>query len=340
MTHPRVHAPAASRRSSVPSPCSTCSPRRSSSAPTRSPAAPASTPARSRACWRRSLPRGSSTRSTRRAATDSGSASSSSATLRSLASTSGSSRGRTCAVWSRPPARRRRSRSRARSSRSPSTSSAARRPCRASRRSAGPASRTPRRRGRCCSPSRDVSLPGGTLRAYTANTIVARPQLEREITRVRSQGWAQAVREREDDLNAIAAPVRDAAGELVAVLGVQGPASRFGEGPMHDARRPLLAAAAASLGHARLGRGLTTLVRRQPDEARRFGAHPPGGPSVRTRPHARPVGAEDEQPGSAFGDQFEQRLEGTRADEPDRSTSTASEWASSAGARSGDRPPR
>jgi IclR family acetate operon transcriptional repressor len=91
----------------------------------------------------------------------------------------------------------------------------------------------------------DVSLPGGTLRAYTPNTIVARPQLEREVARVRRQGWAQAVREREEDLNAIAAPVRDAAGELVAVLGVQGPASRFGEGPMHDARRPLLAAAAA-----------------------------------------------------------------------------------------------
>ena len=91
----------------------------------------------------------------------------------------------------------------------------------------------------------DFPLPVGTLRAYTPNTIVARPQLEREVTRVRSQGWAQAVREREEDLNAIAAPVRDAAGELVAVLGVQGPASRFGEGPMHDARRPLLAAAAA-----------------------------------------------------------------------------------------------
>ncbi len=91
----------------------------------------------------------------------------------------------------------------------------------------------------------NVPLPTGVLRAYTPNTIVSRPQLEREVTRVRSQGWAQAMREREEDLSAIAAPVRDAAGELVAVLGVQGPASRFGEGPMHEARRQLLAAAAA-----------------------------------------------------------------------------------------------
>jgi DNA-binding IclR family transcriptional regulator len=90
-----------------------------------------------------------------------------------------------------------------------------------------------------------VALPKGTLRSYTSNTVVVRAQLEREVARVRRQGWAQAVREREEDLNAIAAPVRDADGELVAVLGVQGPASRFGEGPMHDARRPLLAAATA-----------------------------------------------------------------------------------------------
>jgi IclR family acetate operon transcriptional repressor len=91
----------------------------------------------------------------------------------------------------------------------------------------------------------EVPMPSGSLRAFTKHTITDPTVLGREVARVRTQGWAQATREREEDLNAIAAPVRDAAGELVAVLGVQGPASRFGEGPMHDARRPLLAAAAA-----------------------------------------------------------------------------------------------
>jgi DNA-binding IclR family transcriptional regulator len=91
----------------------------------------------------------------------------------------------------------------------------------------------------------EVSLPEASLRAYTSTTIVEQTQLDREVERVRSQGWAQAVGEREDDLNAIAAPVRDATGQLVAALGVQGPANRFGVGPMHDARRPLLAGAAA-----------------------------------------------------------------------------------------------
>ena len=90
-----------------------------------------------------------------------------------------------------------------------------------------------------------VELPEGPLRAYTPNTIVERSQLDREVARVRAQGWAQAVGEREDDLNAIAAPVRDTASDLVAVIGVQGPANRFAVGPMHDARGPLLAAAAA-----------------------------------------------------------------------------------------------
>jgi IclR family acetate operon transcriptional repressor len=90
-----------------------------------------------------------------------------------------------------------------------------------------------------------VELPAGELRPYTTHTIVDPSQLAREVARVRAQGWAQATGEREDDLNALAAPVFDAAGELVAVLGVQGPASRFGEGQMHDARRPLAAAAAA-----------------------------------------------------------------------------------------------
>jgi IclR family acetate operon transcriptional repressor len=90
-----------------------------------------------------------------------------------------------------------------------------------------------------------VELPDGPLRAYTPNTIVERSRLDREVARVRTQGWAQAVGEREDDLNAIAAPVRDTAADLVAVIGVQGPANRFGVGPMHEARGPLLAAASA-----------------------------------------------------------------------------------------------
>jgi DNA-binding IclR family transcriptional regulator len=70
-------------------------------------------------------------------------------------------------------------------------------------------------------------LPDGVLQAFTDRTIVDRGVLEAEIATVAERGWAQALGEREEDLNAVAAPVMDQAGKLVAILGVQGPAVRF-----------------------------------------------------------------------------------------------------------------
>ena len=91
----------------------------------------------------------------------------------------------------------------------------------------------------------DVALPPGRLHAFTGQTIVDRATLAREIERVRGQGWARALGEREEDLNALAAPVRGSDGQLAAVLGIQGPASRFGEEAMTRALEPLLARATA-----------------------------------------------------------------------------------------------
>jgi DNA-binding IclR family transcriptional regulator len=71
------------------------------------------------------------------------------------------------------------------------------------------------------------TLPDGPLRVFTERTIVDRGVLEAEVAAIREQGWGQALGEREEDLNAIAAPVLDRAGHLVAILGVQGPAIRF-----------------------------------------------------------------------------------------------------------------
>jgi DNA-binding IclR family transcriptional regulator len=91
----------------------------------------------------------------------------------------------------------------------------------------------------------DVELPGEPLHAFTGRTIVDPAVLADEVERVLAQGWAEAVGEREDDLNALAAPVRGSRGELAAVLGLQGPGSRFGQQAMEDALEPLLARAAA-----------------------------------------------------------------------------------------------
>jgi DNA-binding IclR family transcriptional regulator len=70
-------------------------------------------------------------------------------------------------------------------------------------------------------------LPDGPLQAFTDRTIVDRGVLKVEIATVAERGWAQALGEREEDLNAVAAPVMDQAGKLMAILGVQGPAVRF-----------------------------------------------------------------------------------------------------------------
>jgi IclR family acetate operon transcriptional repressor len=90
-----------------------------------------------------------------------------------------------------------------------------------------------------------VELPEGPLAAYTPRTLTDRQSISEEIERVRSQGWAQAIGEREDDLNAIAAPVWGGRGELAAILGVQGPSSRFDRTGMRAALIPLCDHAAA-----------------------------------------------------------------------------------------------
>ena len=84
--------------------------------------------------------------------------------------------------------------------------------------------------------------PTGSLTAYTDRTIVDPAVLEVEVARARDRGWAEAAGEREEDLNAVAAPVFDADGVLAGIVGLQGPASRFGRDAMRAAVDPLLAA--------------------------------------------------------------------------------------------------
>ncbi|GAA5167279.1 IclR family transcriptional regulator [Pseudonocardia eucalypti] len=88
------------------------------------------------------------------------------------------------------------------------------------------------------------TLPTGELPAFTEQTIVDRAALTAEIAKVTERGWAQALGEREDDLNGVAVPVRDRTGTLRAVLGVQGPAIRFRPRAMRAAVDPLQTRAA------------------------------------------------------------------------------------------------
>jgi DNA-binding IclR family transcriptional regulator len=63
--------------------------------------------------------------------------------------------------------------------------------------------------------------------AFSTRTLVARGPLLAEIEEVRRQGFATNVGEREEDLTAVAVPVRSRNGAMVAGMSVFGPSSRF-----------------------------------------------------------------------------------------------------------------
>ncbi|GAB3024955.1 IclR family transcriptional regulator [Nocardioides flavus (ex Wang et al. 2016)] len=93
----------------------------------------------------------------------------------------------------------------------------------------------------------------GTLTTYTPHTITGRAQLRAEVARVREQGHAVAVDELEVGLTAVAAPVRDAHGDVVASMSVSGPSFRLHADRVEEVVR-LVVAAADEVSH-RLGWG-------------------------------------------------------------------------------------
>lgn len=85
----------------------------------------------------------------------------------------------------------------------------------------------------------------------TDRTITDPQRMRAELALVRERGYAQALGEIEDGLHGVAAPVRDAAGAVVAALSISGPAYRVTLDRLADLGR-LTVAAAARLS-ARLG---------------------------------------------------------------------------------------
>ena len=96
-----------------------------------------------------------------------------------------------------------------------------------------------------------ATVPPGPLRRYTSRTIADPRVLARVVEKVRAAGWADAVGEREEDLAALAAPVRGSRGELAAIVGLQGPSVRF-DAAARKAGLGFLLPGAANLA-ARLG---------------------------------------------------------------------------------------
>lgn len=71
------------------------------------------------------------------------------------------------------------------------------------------------------------ALLGRRLAGFTERTVTDVAVLARELDTVREQGWAATQEEYEVGLNALAAPVRDHSGLVVAAMSVSGPSYRL-----------------------------------------------------------------------------------------------------------------
>jgi IclR family transcriptional regulator, pca regulon regulatory protein len=99
-----------------------------------------------------------------------------------------------------------------------------------------------------------AGLPDGELEAYLAEvklrrlsprTVTTVAALRTELGRVRDQGWAMVDQELEEGLRAVAAPIRDRAGRVVAAVNLSAHASRMStESVRRTLLPPLLATAA------------------------------------------------------------------------------------------------
>ncbi len=102
-------------------------------------------------------------------------------------------------------------------------------------------------------PAAEVNRRVGALSAYTPETITSRRRLRQELEEVRERGYAVAVDELEIGLTALAAPIRNAHGDVIASMSVSGPTFRLGKGRAEELV-PVLVAAADEVSR-RLGQG-------------------------------------------------------------------------------------
>jgi DNA-binding IclR family transcriptional regulator len=83
------------------------------------------------------------------------------------------------------------------------------------------------------------------LTAYTPATITAPDVLRKELASVQERGWSDAVDELEEGLAAISVGVRHCEGELVGIVSVAGPSSRFDTAARTSALGPTREASSA-----------------------------------------------------------------------------------------------
>lgn len=67
----------------------------------------------------------------------------------------------------------------------------------------------------------------GALQAYSPHSLLRCEDLEAELARIRGQGYAVNRGEWREQVCGVAAPIRDASGQVVAAIGISGPAERL-----------------------------------------------------------------------------------------------------------------
>ena len=80
-------------------------------------------------------------------------------------------------------------------------------------------------------------MPDGPLEHLAPRTITDPAALRRDLELTRARGYATAVDELEPGLWAVAAPVRDAGGTVVAALSISGPTVRLHDGLLEELGR-------------------------------------------------------------------------------------------------------
>ena len=87
-------------------------------------------------------------------------------------------------------------------------------------------------------------LASTSLRGLTDHTITNPTALRNELRKIRARGWALVDQELEEGLRSLAAPIRDADGQVVAAINVSTHAGRRTlDSIVEDLLRPLLATA-------------------------------------------------------------------------------------------------
>ena len=103
-------------------------------------------------------------------------------------------------------------------------------------------------------PDGELGLVVKKMPAYTDRTITGLTALRKELAQARERGYAVAVDELEIGLTALAAPIRNAHGDVIASISVSGPTFRLGNGRAENVA-PLVVEAAEEVSH-RLGWGV------------------------------------------------------------------------------------